>query len=101
MPGAEVGGELRNSGQQQGARRNGSRRAVAAMKRKPADPDLPTMAEGLREDNPDRDRWFQAMQEEVDALREHGTFSLVFLPRGKHFISCNGCLRLSVVRQVK
>jgi hypothetical protein len=43
------------------------------------------MKEGLA--GPDRDAWLRAMQEEVEALGEHGTFMLCYLPAGKKAIS--------------
>ena len=79
-------------GKQHSAKRKESRRAVAARKQKPADPDLPTLKEGLA--SPQREQWLQAMREEVEALREHGTFSLCTLPAGKSAISGKWVLKI-------
>ena len=84
MSDAEVAEHERPSGGQPAGRRP-SRRAAAIRKRKPADPDMPSMREGLT--GPHKEKWMQAMIEEVQALSEHGTFVLVDLPPGVKAIS--------------
>lgn len=66
-------------------RRGESRRVAAIRKRKPSDPDMPSLKEGLA--GPRKAEWMQAMIEEVNALSEHGTYELVELPRGAKAIS--------------
>ena len=79
-------------GKQQNAGRIGSRRAAAARKRTPVDPDMPSVKEALS--GPNRDAWLQAMQEEVEALGGHGTYTLCHLPAGKKAISGKWVLKV-------
>ena len=81
-----------DSGQQPQAKRVGSRRAVAAKKQTPEDPDMPSVKTALagkywRE-------WMEAMWEEFVAVRDHGTFVIVPLPAGRKAITAKFVLKI-------
>jgi hypothetical protein len=71
--------------EQQRAVRTESRRVAAVRKQKPDDPDMPFWKSALA--GPAREHWLVAMGKEAEALRAHGTFTLVYLPAGKKAIS--------------
>ena len=84
--------EGKDSGQQPKAQRKGSRRAAAAKKQTPEDPDMPSVKTALARE--DADKWKQAMKEEYKDLRDHGTFTVFALPAGKKAISAKFVLKL-------
>ena len=92
VSGARLKHQHVESGEQQSAQSRGSRRAAAARKQKTSDPDMLSLKEGLA--GSDRDAWLRAMQEEVDALGEHGTFGLCYLPAGKRAFSGKRVLKI-------
>ena len=90
---AGLGDQDEDSGEQQSARRKGSRRAAAAKKRQlPADPDMPSVKIALA--SPQAAEWKEAIRQEYEALRDHGVFELVDLPKGKKAISAKFVLKI-------
>ena len=77
--------EDKDSGEQPKAKRSGSRRAAAAKKETPEDPDMPSVKTALASE--DFEKWKQAMKQAYEALRNHGTFTILALPPGKKVIS--------------
>ena len=88
----DTGNSVADLGKPVNARRIGSRRVAAAKKKLNTDPDMPSFKAAMA--GSDRELWHIACHEEVVALRDHGTFTLVPRPVGHPVISAKFVLKI-------
>lgn len=51
--------------------------------------------------SPDKQKWIEAMNDELESLHQTGTFELVDLPKGKNLVGCKWVFKLKKDSQVK